>query len=561
MPIANKLTRTLHRKEWQMMTPTPFNSAAGTIFVVDQKADANVGLVSNTATTHWLYHHDQDAYTQIPSGAFAGTWGVGACGIYHPWSINYTANGGSTTTVTVLATTHNITGYAKGSTIEFISSGINSGLRRTVTDVITNAGAGNVTLVLDSAVPTAVLNTHTFRLTTGRFYVMNAGTIAAGIWKVFDVATLTWQANLGTTNLPASWGTDGKLACAYALGARSNVTTGTATAGAGTSLTDTTKAWVVNQWADYTLQIVGGTGAGQVRTITGNTATVLTVSSNWTTNPDATSVYAVYGNDHYATGRATAGASTTLTNSTKTWTVNQWTNYQVRIVGGTGIGQVRTIASNTATVLTVGSAWTTNPDATSIYIIEGNEDFLYLLGNNAVTMYRYSISANTWTVMTPTTARAGVPVVGMSADVVIQTGDSVWADENAILDGRYIYSVRGGTAVTTGALIDRFDIAGGTAGAGAWANVVYQGTEFFTTGSHGCMDGRYLYLRKDTTHRFFKYSITGNHIEPLSTNFMLDGTGVGGQKLWTKNLDSTGTVKWLYSHRNSGSELYRLPLY
>lgn len=483
MPITQRNTPLLHRKEWQMMTPAPTASLAGALFIADQIGQANVAMYWNSTTNHWLYHHNEDAYTQIPSGAFAGTVGAGTCGISHPWSINYTANGGSTTTVTVLATTHNITGHAKDSTIEFISSGINSGLRRTVTNVITNAGAGNVTLVLDSAVPTAVLNTHTFRLSSGRFYVMNAGTIATGIWKVFDVATLAWQANLATTNLPASWATDGKLACAYGLGVS------------------------------------------------------------------------------YATGTATAGASTTLTNSAKTWTVNQWTNYQVRITGGTGIGQVRTIASNTATVLTVGTAWTTTPDATSVYAIEGNEDFLYLLGNNAVTMYRYSISANTWTVMAPTTARAAAPVVGMSADVVTKTGNTVWGDESNIQDGRYIYSVRGGTAITTGALIDRFDIAGGTAGAGAWANVNYQGTEFFTTGSNASIDGSYIYLKKDNTNRFFKFSVTGNYMEPLSTHLVPDSSGVIGQKLWVKSLDSTNTVKWLYSLGNSLTVVFRLMLY
>jgi hypothetical protein len=544
-----------------MMTPTPTASVAGALFIADQLGQRDVSMYWTAVASHWLYSHDRDAYMQIPSGAFAGTAGAGNCGIYHPWSINYTANGGSTTTVTVLSTTHNITGLAKGSTIEFISSGTNSGLRRKVVDVITNAGAGNVTLTLDSAVPTAVLNTHTFRLATGRFYVMNAGTVATGSWKVFDVATLAWQANLATTNLPATWGTDGKLASAYAVGANSNITTGTATSGGSTSLTDTTKTWAVDQWTNYKIQIIGGTGIGQVRTIQSNTPTVLTVSSAWTTQPDATSVYAVLSEYTYAVGLATAGASTTLTNSAKTWTVNQWTNYQVRIASGTGIGQVRTIASNTATVLTVGTAWTTTPDATSVYVIEGNEDFLYLLGNNAVTMYRYSISANTWTVMAPTTARAAAPILGMSADVVIKTRNSVWADESNIQEGRYIYSVRGGTAITTGALIDRFDIAGGTAGAGAWANVVYQGTEFFSGGSNACVDGKYIYLKKDNTHRFFRYDILGNYIEPLSTIFNQDSSALVGQKLWVKNLDSTGTVKWLYSLGNSLTTVYRLMLY
>lgn len=479
MPIAQRNTPILHRKEFQMMTPAPVVTSAGVQMIASDQGVAKVAMYLTSAIAQYLYHHDEDAYTQIPSGALAGTFGAGTCGQFHPWSIPYTANGGSTSTITVASGTHNLTGVVRGQTVEFIVSGINSGLRRTVTDILTNAGSGNITLVLDSAVPTAVLSSHTFRLTTGRFFVLNAGTIAAGSWKVFDVGTLAWQANLVVTNLPATWGTDGKITCAY-----------------------------------------------QLDTI-------------------------------YASGTATAGASTTLTNSAKTWTSNQWTNYQVRITAGTGIGQVRTIASNTATVLTVGSAWTTNPDATSQYVIEGNEDFLYLLGNNAVTMYRYSISANTWAVMAPTVARAAAPTTGISADVACFTGSTLWADESNIQNGRYIYSLRGGA----GALIDRFDIAGGTAGAGAWANVAYVGTETFTTGASATIAGRYIFIRKETTNRFFKYSITGNYIEPLATNLFPDGVGVLGQKIWYKRLDVAGTVEWLYAIGNTLTAVHRLMLF
>lgn len=135
--------------------------------------------------------------------------------------------------------------------------------------------------------------------------------------------------------------------------------------------------------------------------------------------------------------------------------MNSWTNYQIRITSGTGKGQTRTIASNTSTVITVSSAWTTVPDATSVYAIEGNDDYLYLLGNNAVTMYRYSISGNTWTVLTPGVARAGAPIAGMSANWIASTGTgSEWDNESNVQNGKYLYSFRGGTSV-----LDRYDIA------------------------------------------------------------------------------------------------------
>ena len=266
-------------------------------------------------------------------------------------------------------------------------------------------------------------------------------------------------------------------------------------------------------------------------------------------------------NEVFATGSATSGSSNTVVNSTKNWTVNQWCNYQVRIVSGSGIGQVKTILSNTSTTLTTsGSNFSPVPDNTSIYEITGNDDYLYLLGNNAVTMYRYSISNNSWSTIAPTTARTGAPAAGMGANWVSKTGDAGWADENDIKDGRYIYSFRGGA----GALLDRYDISGGTAGAGAWLPITYVGlVETFTTGTSYAADGRYIYIKKDATNRFFKYSVRGNYVEPLSTNLYPDGAGVIGDKLWLKKYQESGVTKltWLYSLRNTGTELHRLLLF
>lgn len=464
----------LHRKEWQTMTPVPSATVAGAFVASPDSGNWNNALYVLSATVHHLYNHDEDSFMQIPSGALAGTFGAGACGVFHPWSITYTANGGSTASVTVAAGTHNITGRIVGQTIEFLT-GASAGQRSTVTSILNNAGAGTITINFSPAVTNAIANGNTFRALTGRFFIMNAGTIAAGIFKVFDVATMAWQANLATTNLPATWGTDGKLVTAYNFG------------------------------------------------------------------------------EIFATGTATAGAASTLTNGAKNWTVNQWTNYQVRISAGTGIGQVRTIASNTATVLTVSAAWTTTPDATSQYEITASEDYLYLLGNNAVTMYRYSISANTWTVMAPTTARAAAPSVGMTANAIGITNDALWAYENAIMNGRYIYSLRGGGS----GVIDRFDIAGGTAGAGAWLAVTTVNGETFTTGSSAFPMGEFIYARKDATNRFFKYSVVDNAWRPFSVNLYPDGAALIGNKTWVKNLVGSN-VRWLYSLQNTGTALHRV---
>lgn len=471
--ITNQNLPLIHRKEFQMMTPAPVNSAAGSFIVTDQDEVDNLTLYMVNATTHYLYHHDEDAWIQVTSGALAGTFGPGSCGAAARWSSTLTSNGGSTTTVT---TTTSISGLCLGRIIRFLS-GANAGLESTVTAILTNPGGTN-TIQFD-ALPNAVLTGVTFTIATRRYYIWNGGTAATGSFKNYDPLLGVWT-TLNITGAPASVLTDGRL-----------------------------------------------------------------VSTP--------------GKDIFASGTATSATTTTIVNTAKTWTVNQWCNYQIRISAGTGIGQVRTITSNTANTLTVPT-WTITPDATSQYEIMGNDDFLYLLGNNAVTMYRYSISGNSWTTLAPTTARTGAPGVGMSANWVSKTGDTLWENESDIRDGRFIYSFRG----AGGGLLDRYDISGGTAGAGAWLSINYINLfETFTTGTSYAADGRYIYIRKEATGRYFKYSVRGNYIEPLTTNMYPESTAVLGDKLWLRKYEEGSVTKlvWLYGIQNTSNVLHRILLY
>lgn len=69
---------------------------------------------------------------------------------------------------------------------------------------------------------------------------------------------------------------------------------GTAASGTSTTLVDSTKAWTTNQWSNFAVKILYGTGAGQVVPIASNTATTLTINrSAWLTNPDSTSIYII----------------------------------------------------------------------------------------------------------------------------------------------------------------------------------------------------------------------------------------------------------------------------
>jgi len=68
---------------------------------------------------------------------------------------------------------------------------------------------------------------------------------------------------------------------------------GTASSGTASTLADTSKSWSANGWAPGVVKIQSGTGAGQVRRITSNTSTTITVTNNWSVTPDNTSVYEI----------------------------------------------------------------------------------------------------------------------------------------------------------------------------------------------------------------------------------------------------------------------------
>jgi len=66
-----------------------------------------------------------------------------------------------------------------------------------------------------------------------------------------------------------------------------------ATSGSTTALNDTGQSWTVNEFVDKVVIITTGTGAGQMRLITANSATALTPDVNFSIAPDSTSYYVI----------------------------------------------------------------------------------------------------------------------------------------------------------------------------------------------------------------------------------------------------------------------------
>jgi hypothetical protein len=220
-------------------------------------------------------------------------------------------------------------------------------------------------------------------------------------------------------------------------------------------------------------------------------------------------------------------------------------------VSGTGAGQIRTIASNTATVITTGSAWTTQPDATSVYSIEGNDDFIYYLGNNAVTMYRYSISGNSWSTLSPTAARAAAPGAGFSAHWVYGETNTEWTNENAIINGQRILSFRG----AAGAVLDYYDIAANT-----WVSGVTYAplTETFTTGTKYTYIADKIYIQKDVTNRWFEYDIADRGMMGWTTMPVVQGAAIVGDTAFDATYyDGVTEINYVYMLMNTSTLMYR----
>ena len=442
MATTNGNRKILDLKRWEFCAILPANTQIGT-FIASSRHFRQQQLCVRSNTEAFIYNPSEDGWIPIVSPGLAGTFGGGAAGVASAWSTgatvgaaSLTATGGTTTTIITNQTlARDLRGYKV-----HILSGPNAGA---VITISSNTIATNAVITVPVQASAFTAST-VYRLLTPRWYVVGAGTLAAASFRVYDYATNTWT-TLSQTGLPATISVDGKLISTPSI------------------LDDNFK--------------------------------------------------------QFATGTATSATGTTLTQIGKTWTASQWINSQVRITAGTGAGQIRTITANTADTLTVAT-WTTTPDVTSTYAIEGNDNFLYYIGNNAVTMYRYDITANTWSTLSPIAARAAVPTGGMSGHWVHSVTESDWNNESAILNGRYIYSFRGAGFAD----LHRYDIAGNT-----WATITYSpNTEVFAQGTKYALVNGILYIQKDQIGRWYAYDFARSEMFPWGVMLYPQGGSVVG---------------------------------
>ena len=221
----------------------------------------------------------------------------------------------------------------------------------------------------DGKIDTVDTNVDSILLDTGTNGVLLAAT-ATSAQLVDDV----WDEILsGTThNIATSAGRRVREIGAYAI------QSGTAQAGNSIHITLAATASATDGiYNRNLLVIVGGTGAGQTRTIVdyvGSTKVAL-ADREWRVSPDATSEYQVVPDDTPLVvdhGLATAGTVNTITLRSYASAVDSIYNGAIiAIIAGTGRGESRIVESyvGATRVATVCDNWDVTPDTTSVYVM------------------------------------------------------------------------------------------------------------------------------------------------------------------------------------------------
>jgi hypothetical protein len=529
--MANTFKKVIDRQMWAQVAPTPNAHVAGMAMCADMRntVDRNPFTYQlASATVLNRYNIITKAWNLIGTPALAGTFGAGTAMVFAPsLGLRGTLAAGATTTSVIISTAFptavgvNMLASRGGSgdygfKIRIIGAASGKTEERWI---VGNTGGTTPTITLSAALTFTPAVGDTYEILSGRVFMLNAGTLAAGSWRSFETAT-NFFATATQTNLPATVSTDSSIIA------------------------------LDEQYVPYDMK----PGEGLVKG---------TFVYDATSDLDALA--------------ATAAASTTLTGQATggdaTVAANEYRNFQLRIVqdtvNPTAVGQRRAIASHTAgpsPVYTLGAAWTVTPSSSAKYVIENpNLIVVRTTGNTTTYTYNYAntsyangtttLTADTWS----TTLFGVAPAANASGGVWMQSfGIQPDAARNARQSFQYFF--RGGAQT-----LDVLDIAGGVNGTWTGA-IVYDGGVTLTTGTCGCYspfesEGRMFYMNIYTAsaiNQIFRFDVQNRVLSPYTpTDFLQSGTGaVGGRMAAYAAIDGADKydVVLLMSHLSSVSQ-------
>ena len=279
---------------------------------------------------------------------------------------------------------------------------------------------------------------------------------------------------------------------------------GYATAGGATSLTDSTKAWQLNQWVGHKVRIVSGTGfANGEQAITASGATSLTVASWASATPDTTSKYQIM--DSFGNTTDTFSI-TVIKDAAKNWPTNILVGKKVKIMSGVNCGaESALITANTANTFTITA-----------------------LGTMPTVDMTYSI---------------------LSSPVRASSTTLQWAYNPSVMTkGRYMISARGNTPY-----FDIYDICKNT----------WEGNTLFTPQTDILVAGT-MYAYDGADRLYFTIGATGKvQYLDLSTGMIMSsgqtpyaqGAALVGNRM--EIVSTTDGLDYIYIMRHTGAEMWR----
>lgn len=505
--MANTFKKVIDRLEWVQTAPAPNAHAAAGCLCSDLRSDVSRNpfvyqLVSNTALNR--FNIVTKAWGAVGSPALAGTFGAGAAMAFAPsfGLVGTIAAGATSSTVTLSTALPTAVGLNmlanRGGSGEY-------GFKLRIIDTV--AGKTEERYIVGNSEGTTpklrVMTPFTFtpssgaryEIVAGRVFMLGAGTVAANIWRSFEVASNTLSTGLSTTNLPATIGTDSSIVV------------------------------LDEQYTPFD----NAPGDGMIKGAFKYDSGVV---------------------DRYALA-ATAAAASTLTGQATLGdavvAANEYRNFQIRIVqdltNPTAVGQRRIIASHTAgpsPVYTLGTAWTVQPSANAKFVIElPNLLLLRTSATTSVYTYNYtdatinngtnSIAAGAWS-----TTYFGVAPAANAAGGMWMPSFGIEPDPDRNARHSFNYFFRGG-AVT----LDVLDIAGAIAG--TWTGAIaYDGGVSVGAGASGCYapfdnEGRMFYRNIYTAsaaNQIYRFDVQNRVLSPFTaTDFIQSGTAAVGNRM------------------------------
>lgn len=505
--MANTFKKVIDRLEWVQVPPAPNAHAAGGCLCSDLRSDVSRNpFAYHLASASILNRFNivTKAWGAAASPGLAGTFGAGAeCAFVPSFGLVGTIAAGATTSTVTLSTALptavgvNMLANRGGSgEYGFKLRIIDTAAGKTEERYIVGNSAGTTpklrVLTPFSFTPSSGAR---YEIVAGRVFMLGAGTVAANIWRSFEVASNTLSTGLSTTGLPATIGTDSSIVV------------------------------LDEQYTPYNCAPGDGMIKGAFKYDSGVV-------------------------DRYALA-ATAAAASTLTGQATLGdavvAANEYRNFQIRIVqdltNPTAVGQRRIIASHTAgpsPVYTLGTAWAVQPSANAKFVIElPNLLLLRTSATTSVYTYNYtdaainngtnSVAAGAWS-----TTYFGVAPAANAAGGMWMPSFGIEPDPDRNARHSFNYFFRGG-AVT----LDVLDIAGAIAG--TWTGAIaYDGGVSVGTGSSGCYspfdnEGRMFYMNiyvASAANQMYRFDVQNRVLSPYAaTDFIQSGTAALGNRM------------------------------